>query len=125
MRRPDTTFPFMREDGGWKVYVDGKKVEDFKALGTLIAFTVDAGEHDIEFRYHVPAFTAGLIMTIFALLALAACCFIHRKGSIKKALAGFIKPVEDKPAPAAKKAPEAEKASDEKPSEEKASDNKD
>lgn len=117
-----TTIP---QDGGWKVYVDGKKVEDFKALGTLIAFTVDAGEHDIEFRYHVPAFTAGLIMTIFALLALAACCFIHRKGSIKKALAGFIKPVEDKPAPAAKKAPEAEKASDEKPSEEKASDNKD
>ncbi len=74
-----TTVP---QDGGWRVYVDGKKVDDYAALGTLIAFDVEAGSHDIEFRYHVPAFKAGLLVTLLALAALIFCCMVRKKGGL-------------------------------------------
>ena len=72
-----TTIP---QDGGWKVYVDGKRVSDFTVLGTLIAFNVDAGSHKIEFKYHVPAFKAAILITLLALAALIFCCKVRKKG---------------------------------------------
>ncbi len=75
-----TTIP---QDGGWNVYVDGSKVENFKALGTLMAFTVDAGEHEIVFKYHCPALAAGIMITLAALAITALCWMIWRRGGIK------------------------------------------
>ena len=62
------------QDGGWKVYVDGKRVEDSKALGSLMAFSVPEGEHKIEFRYHVPALVPGVIISLLAVLGVVVCC---------------------------------------------------
>lgn len=120
----EMVFTSIPQDGGWKVYVDGKKVEDFKALGTLIAFTVDAGEHDIEFKYHVPAFTAGLLMTIVALLMLAVCCYVFRAGGIKNALGKLSKPAKQTAVPASEKTPEADEKKTENSSDEKTAEDK-
>ncbi len=66
-----TTIPY---DEGWKIYVDGEKVEYTKALGALIAFTIEGeGEHEIEFRYAPITFTLGLTVS---LLSLALFVFI-------------------------------------------------
>lgn len=98
-----TTIP---QDGGWRVYVDGKKVEDYETLGTLIAFDVDAGQHEIVFKYHVPAFAAGLLLTLAALAVTVLCYLIWRKGGLKL---NFKK--------AEKSEPAEEKAAEEKPAE--------
>lgn len=93
-----TTIP---QDGGWKVYVDGKRVEDYETLGTLIAFDVEAGQHEILFKYHVPAFAAGLLLTLAALAVTVLCYLIWRKGGLKlnfKKAEKDEKPVEEKPA---------------------------
>ena len=71
------------QDGGWTVYVDGKKTSNFKVLGTLIGFNVGAGNHDIEFKYHVPLFKAGFLLTLLALAALVLCLRIRKGGGIK------------------------------------------
>ena len=102
-----TTIP---QDGGWDVYVDGSKVENFKALGTLMAFTVDAGEHEIVFKYHCPALAAGIMITLAALAITALCWIIWRRGGIKV-----------KKAETPEKSDDEEKTEDEK-SEEKSED---
>ena len=71
------------QDGGWTVYVDGKKAPDFKVLGTLIGFNVGAGSHDIEFKYHVPFFKAGVLITLFAIAALVFCLRVRKNGGFK------------------------------------------
>lgn len=90
------------QDGGWSVYVDGKKTDNFKVLGTLIGFNVSAGSHNIELRYHTPAFMAGLLLSLAALAALIFCLRV-RKNRKKK-------PAEKKEKVSAeKKSPEPEK----------------
>ncbi len=61
-----TTLPY---DEGWKIYVDGEKVEYTKTLDALIAFEIaTAGEHNIEFKYAPLTFTLGLSVTILSSL---------------------------------------------------------
>ena len=74
MKESGTVLTTIPQDGGWRVYVDGKKVEDSKALGTLMAFSVPEGEHKIEFRYHVPALVPGVIISLVAVLGVVVCC---------------------------------------------------
>jgi predicted small lipoprotein YifL len=108
-----TTIP---QDGGWKVYVDGKRVEDFKVLGSLMAFNVAAGSHTVEFKYHVPAFAAGILLSLIALAAIAACYFIWRKGGLH-----FPKkeaPAENKSEGGGEKDDSSDEAADDEPEEE-------
>lgn len=59
-----TTIPY---DEGWKVYVDGEKVDTYETLDALIAFDIDsAGEHEIRFKYSPSAFNLGLTITVLA-----------------------------------------------------------
>ncbi len=74
MKEPGLVLATIPQDGGWKVYVDGKRVEDSKALGCLMAFSVPEGEHKIEFRYHVPALVPGVIISLLAVLGVVVCC---------------------------------------------------
>lgn len=65
-----TTIPY---DSGWKVFVDGKRVDTFKSIETFIAFDVAAGEHDIVMKYQptvlfVGMFTSALGVALFVLL---------------------------------------------------------
>ena len=95
-----TTIP---QDGGWSVYVDGKKTDNFKVLGTLTGFNVSAGSHNIEFRYHVPSFMTGILISLAALAALIFCLRARKKGGRKPAEKKAKESTE-------KKAPEPEKA---------------
>lgn len=106
-----TTIP---QDGGWKVYVDGKKVSDFKVLGTLLSFNVGAGSHSIEFRYHAPAFRAGLLLSLLALAALVFCLRVRKKG-VSKLKQEEKETKDDKP----EKEPESSSVSEESESETK------
>ena len=60
-----TTIPY---DEGWKVYVDGKKVEIEKAVDALVAFEIeDAGEHEIRLVYRPTPVIIGLVITVASL----------------------------------------------------------
>ncbi len=59
-----TTIPY---DAGWRVYVDGERVETFETLNALTAFTItSAGEHELTMRYLPNAFVLGLAVTVIS-----------------------------------------------------------
>ncbi|MGM9642371.1 MAG: YfhO family protein [Eubacteriales bacterium] len=61
-----TTIPY---DEGWKIYVDGKKVEYTEALDALMAFEIEgAGVHTVEFKYAPVSFTLGLTVSVLSLV---------------------------------------------------------
>lgn len=67
-----TTIPY---DKGWKIYVDGVRVDTYAIYGdSLLAFDIEnAGEHEIEFKYMPDIYVIGGIISavsifIFALL---------------------------------------------------------
>ena len=74
-----TTLPY---DEGWRIYVDGQRVEVFETLDALTAFRVDAGEHTIEMKYLPDLFVIGLIITVFSVL-LGILLFVFEKLRIK------------------------------------------
>ncbi len=63
-----TTIPY---DEGWNCYIDGKKVEIKKALGSLLAIETTAGEHTIEMRYMPKCYVAGFIISAVGILSFA------------------------------------------------------
>jgi uncharacterized membrane protein YfhO len=64
-----TTIPY---DEGWKVYVDGKKVEPVMVLDSLLAVPSTAGEHDIRFVYRPDCAVFGGILSVLGILAFVA-----------------------------------------------------
>ncbi len=56
------------QDGGWRVYCDGKRIPSGTASGTLLTAKIPAGEHTISYRYHVPGLLAGGIITAISLI---------------------------------------------------------
>lgn len=53
-------------DEGWKITVDGKPVEIYKALGATIAFDIaEAGDHVIEMKYRPACVIVGNVISIF------------------------------------------------------------
>lgn len=77
-------FTSIPQDGGWKVYVDGKKVEDFMIADTLIGFNLSAGTHEVTFKYHVPGYALGLAVTIITLLITIFCFLVWKKRADKE-----------------------------------------
>lgn len=59
-------------DGGWKVYVDGKKVSTYALQNALLAFDLEAGEHDIILKYTPVNLIKGCIITIICIIILIA-----------------------------------------------------
>ncbi len=59
-----TTIPY---DIGFKIYVDGKKVDVEKIEDLYIGAKLTAGEHQIKIKYNIPGFRIGLIMTVIAI----------------------------------------------------------
>jgi len=57
--------------GGWHAFQDGKPKPSLKADAGLLAFSLDAGEHQLELRYRNPWLVAGIITSLCALLLLA------------------------------------------------------
>lgn len=59
-----TTIPY---DAGWIVTVDGERVQTEEVLDSLMAFYVDAGEHEVVMKYRPKTFTLGLTASLFFL----------------------------------------------------------
>lgn len=75
-----TTIPY---DKGWKVYVDGKKVDTFEAVNALMAFEIDgAGTHTIRFKYSPNIFSLGLFISLSATALFVLVIIFEKK--IKK-----------------------------------------
>ncbi len=72
-----TTIPY---DEGWKVYVDGERVDIEKAADALIAFRIDSeGEHSIRFKYAPITYVGGLAITLSAITAFALIIVFEKK----------------------------------------------
>ena len=58
-------------DSGWSVYVNGKKADVNRSLHTYMSVELEEGENVVEFKFEVPLFKVGLIVTIiFTILAI-------------------------------------------------------
>lgn len=68
----DTYFP------GWKVYVDGKRRNIFRANYTFRAVALRGGTHQIEFIYEPMSFKLGMGGTILGILGCMAIAFLRR-----------------------------------------------
>ena len=92
-----TTIPY---DEGWKVYVDGERVETVEAINALISFEIDsAGEHTIRFKYSPDSFVMGLVITLCAsALFILIIVFEKKLRKVKLIKAVFV--VEDNAPPA-------------------------
>lgn len=53
----------VNNEEGWEVYVDGELAEKEVLKGAYIGLTLKEGSHKIEFKYHVPYFMIGLLIT--------------------------------------------------------------
>ncbi len=70
----DTYYP------GWRVYVDGREQEIYKANYIQRAVYLEPGEHTIEFVYFPHSFRIGLMLSLFTLIILvSSAIFWHFK----------------------------------------------
>lgn len=61
---------------GWKGYVDGKEVPLFQANRMYMGIALEKGEHKVELVYGTPLLKAGLMVSVFGVLALGGVVFI-------------------------------------------------
>jgi len=71
-----TTIPYSI---GWKVWVDGKEVETYKILDSLLGFTISKGSHHIEYRYTTPFLLEGSLVSLASLLLLSYILYKRKK----------------------------------------------
>ena len=57
---------------GWKAYNNGKLTQIIQADVGFMAIRLEPGMHDIEFQYHTPGFTAGVVITFGSVLGYCA-----------------------------------------------------
>ncbi len=88
-----TSIPY---DEGWKVTVDGKRVETFEASGALVAFYVEgAGEHDIDLRYLPDVYVIGLAISAIGILIFLLLLILYpwlKKTPVIKHFVGIQRP---------------------------------
>ncbi len=71
-----TTIPY---EEGWSVTVNGRNVKPEKALDSLIAIPLDAGENTVAMQFSPNYYTLGIIISICGLLILLLIVFIEYK----------------------------------------------
>lgn len=70
---------------GWKAFIDGKETEVIKVNKGFIGIVVEAGKHEIEFRYETPYLKLGIVLSIIGTIALIGV-IIFEKTNIKDRL---------------------------------------
>lgn len=65
-------------DGGWSVYVDGKKVNTFAIKKSLLGISLSAGQHTIELKYMPVNLIKGCIITLLCIIILVAVYLFNR-----------------------------------------------
>lgn len=74
-----TSIPY---DTSWSVYVDGEKVDSeniVKVGNALMGVKMDAGEHEVEFKYVPNGFIVGAVMTVVGILLLIVLLMLKKK----------------------------------------------
>ena len=69
----------LANDGGWSLYVDGKKTELLPVADVLCGAKIDPGEHSIEFKYVPPGFMYGSVISLLSIATVALIEFLKRK----------------------------------------------
>jgi uncharacterized membrane protein YfhO len=91
-REGDVLFTSIPYDEGWSVRVNGKKVELKKFADSLIAVPLNAGENKVQMTYTAKGFTAGVWISLAALIVLLIPLAIKiysndkEKSSVKKSV---------------------------------------
>lgn len=70
------TIPY---DTGWTAVVNGEKAEIKEAADALMAVPVQAGENEIELKYHVPGAGTGILLTLTGILIFCGVCQVGKK----------------------------------------------
>lgn len=90
-----TSIPY---DEGWAIYVDGERVnrKDYLAIGdAFIGLNLSKGTHEIRFEYHTKGLSAGIKISVAAVLLLALIILVSslrkKRGKVSKKPA-FAKP---------------------------------
>ena len=91
------TIPY---DKGWRVLVDGKKVNTFAISDGLLAFDLKKGDHQIDLRFTPPGFLIGALVSAGAILALLLIWLATRK---KARISVAVADSRDEPAPESEK----------------------
>ena len=78
-----TTIPY---DEGWKVYIDGKRVETVKVLDSLLAIPSTAGDHTIEFVYRPDCAVYGGLISIVGIVLFAMLVIWSRMRRVRLAV---------------------------------------
>jgi hypothetical protein len=68
-------------DPGWRVTVDGRSAEPWRAYGTVLGAVVPAGSHQVVFRFSPPAVEWGVTLGLAAAAAAAASLASLRRRS--------------------------------------------
>ena len=80
------------QDGGWTVYVDGKKTDTCLLCDALVGFEIPSGTHTVTFRYHVPGLFLGVLISLLSLVLLLLLVFRQRSRhflSVEKWISGL------------------------------------
>jgi uncharacterized membrane protein YfhO len=83
-----TSIPYEK---GWKVKVDGNRIEPIAYQEAMIALPMSKGSHQIEFTYISEGFILGLIINIFSIFILIAT-HIFQKRKVSQLNRGIAKP---------------------------------
>ncbi len=67
------------DDGGWKVYVDGKETETVLIGDAVIGVKLTAGDHELKLRYTPPGFTVGVILTFSGFAVWILVFFLEKR----------------------------------------------
>jgi len=70
---------------GWRAFIDGKETEVIKVNKGFIGIVVEAGKHEIEFRYETPYLKLGIVLSIIGTIALIGV-IIFEKTNLKNRL---------------------------------------
>ena len=91
-----TTIPY---DNGWHVIINGKEIETFKNIDSLLAFDLSVGNLEIELYFIPKGFYLGLGISIGTVIALVCSSYTSKKknninkvgGSVLKKIKTFLK----------------------------------
>lgn len=75
-----TSIPY---DRGWSVYVDNTKIDFQKVNLGFIGFKLEPGEYHISFKYEIPLFKAGIIISLASLTLLFFLTYINKRNKNK------------------------------------------